>query len=120
MDQKSFGYTLSHKNKMLVVTFTGELSSVVLPGLEACRSEIQSKEDVRCVVFYFQQVGFVSPEAIPVLAQMQREIRSRGLELRLCSLKESIKDKLVRMGVVRGMEVTEDLRAALISFGKVA
>ncbi len=120
IDQKSFGYTLSHKNKMLVVSFTGELTAVVLPGLEACRTEILAKEDIKCVVLYFQQVGTVSPEAIPVLAQMQREIRARGVELRLCSLKDGLREKLVRMGVVRGMEVTDDLRTALISFGRVA
>ncbi|QDK39681.1 hypothetical protein DOE51_06570 [Bdellovibrio sp. NC01] len=105
---------------MLVVSFTGELTPVVAPGLEACRQEILAKPEVKCVVFYFQDVGSVHPDAIPVLAQMQRDIRSRGLELRLCSLKQPLREKLVRMGVVRGMEVTDDLRSALISFGKVA
>ena len=120
IDQKSFNYTLSHKNRMLVVSFCGEMSSVVGPGLDACRIEILSKENLKCVVLYFQDVPGVSPEAIAVLAQMQREIRSRGLELRLCSLKENLREKLVRMGVIRSLEVAEDLRAALLSFGKVA
>ena len=105
---------------MLVVSFTGELTPAVAPGLEACRQEILAKPEVKCVVFYCEEVGAVHPEAIPALAQMQREIRSRGIELRVCSLKQALREKLVRMGVVRGMEVAEDLRSALISFGKIA
>ena len=105
---------------MLVVSLIGEINSHVLPALEACRQEILSKEDVRCVVLYFQDVDSLSPDAISLLAQMQREIRSKPADLRLCSLKQSLREKLVRMGVIRGLEISEDLKAALTSFGKVA
>ena len=119
--QKSFNYTLSHKNKMLVVSFTGELSPGVVPGLEACRLEVLAKkDDVKCIVLYFQGVSSVSPDAITVLAQMQREFRSSGMDLRLCALKEALRDKLIRMGIVRGMECTEDLKTALLSVGRQA
>ncbi len=59
----------------------------------------------------------MSAEAISVLAQMQRDIRSKPAELRLCALRENIRTKLIRMGVVRGLEVVDDLKTALMSFG---
>ncbi|MBO9665455.1 MAG: STAS domain-containing protein [Bdellovibrio sp.] len=105
---------------MLVVSLTGEISSYVVPALEACRQEILAKEEVRCVVFYFQNVDQISAEAIAWLAQVQREIRAREADLRLCSLKDTLREKLVRMGVVRSLEVTDDLKTALLSFGRAA
>lgn len=114
-DQKSLVYSLTQKNKMLVVSLTGELSNNALSTLESCRKEILSKEDATFVVLYFQEVENISSDVISLLAQMQRDIRQKPAELRLC-LKESLREKLVRMGVVRGLEVAEDLRSALLSF----
>jgi anti-anti-sigma factor len=119
-EQKSFNYVLSHKNDMLVVSFQGDMTTVVLPGLEACRTEILSKKEIRCVVLYFGEVGLISSDAIPVLAQIQRDVRARPADLRLVGLKESIRERLVKMGVVRGMEISEDLRSALMSFARTA
>ena len=120
MEQKSFNYVISHKNDMLVVNFQGDMTSVVLPGLEACRSEILSKKEIRCVVLYFGEVGQISSDAIPLVAQIQREIRAKPADLRLVGLKENIRDRLVKMGVIRGMEISEDLRTALMSFARAA
>ncbi|WP_413560909.1 STAS domain-containing protein [Bdellovibrio sp. HCB209] len=120
-DQKSFNYSISHKNKMLVVSFTGEeMGSVVVPALEACRQEILSKEEVRQVVFYFQNIDRISSEALASFAQLQRDIRAKPADLRLCSLKGALREKLVRMGMVRSLEVTEDLKSALLSFPRAA
>ena len=119
-EQKSFNYVISHKNDMLVVTFQGDMTSSILPGLEACRSEILSKKEIRCVVLYFGDVGLISSDAIPLVAQIQREVRAKPAELRLVGLKENIRERLVKMGVVRGMEIADDLRAALTSFPRAA
>lgn len=119
-EQKSFNYVLSQKNEMLVVRFQGDMTAVVLPGLEACRSEILSKKEIRCVVLYFGEVQQISSDAIPLIAQIQREVRAKPADLRLVGLRESIRDRLVKMGVVRGMEVAEDLKAALLSFPRAA
>ncbi len=121
IEEKSFQYVLNIKNKMLVVSLQGDMTSYILPALEALRQEILSKKEVQCVVLYFEQVDAISSDAVPLLAQMQREIRIKPAELRLCALKVPLRERLIRMGVVRGLEVTEDLRSALNSFyGKVA
>ena len=105
---------------MLVVSLAGEISNHVVPALEACRQEILAKEDVNCVVLYFQNVGQISPDGISMLAQIQREIRAKPANLRLCALNENLRTKLLKMGVVRGVEFTDDLKEALLSFGRAA
>lgn len=119
-EQKSFQYCFSQKNRMLVVTLSGEISTPVLPALEACRQELLAKSEVSCVVLYFQDVHSISADAIPWLAQLQRDIRMRPAEIRLCALRENLRERLVRMGVVRGLEVAEDLKSALLSFSRAA
>ncbi|WP_415062137.1 STAS domain-containing protein [Bdellovibrio sp.] len=119
-DQKSFQYSFNQKNNMLVVSLVGQITAQVLPALEACRQELLSKREVRCVVLYFQDVESISMDAIPLIAQMQREIRLKPADLRLCALPLGLREKLVRMGVVRGLEVAEDLKSALLSFNRAA
>lgn len=118
-DQKSFEYSFTQKNKMLVVSLSGEISSPALAALEACRQEIIGKTDVASVVLFFQDVEAISMDAIPLIAQIQRDIRLKPAELRLC-IRENLREKLVRMGVVRGLEVADDLRTALLSFSSSA
>lgn len=105
---------------MLVVSLIGEISNYVVPALDACRQEILAKDDVNCIVLYFQNVEQISPDAISMLAQIQREICAKPANLRLCSLNEVLREKLMKMGVVRGPEVANDLKTALLSFGRVA
>lgn len=119
-DQKSFQYSFNQCNNMLVVSFSGEISTPVLAALEACRQELLSKSEVRCVVLYFQDVGSISTDAIPWLAQVQRDIRLKPAEVRLCALPGALRERLVRMGVVRGLEVADDLKSALLSFSRAA
>lgn len=119
-DQKSFQYSFNQCNNMLVVSFSGEISTPVLAALEACRQELLSKSEVRCVVLYFQDVGSISTDAIPWLAQVQRDIRLKPAEVRLCALPGTLRERLVRMGVVRGLEVADDLKSALLSFSRAA
>lgn len=119
-DQKSFQYSFNQKNNMLVVSLAGQITAQVLPALEACRQELLSKQEVSCVVLYFQDVDSISMDAIPLIAQMQREIRLKPASLRLCALPVGLREKLVRMGVVRGLEVAEDLKSALLSFSRDA
>ena len=120
IEQESFRYSLSYKNKMLVVSLNGEITNEVLPALEACRSEIQALEEVEGVVLYFCDVPAISDGGVQLLAQIQREIRARPADLRLVSLRESLRTKFERMGLIRALELVEDLKTALLSFRKVA
>ncbi len=113
--QKSFTYSFNQQKHTLVVTLDGDLHSDVMPALEALKVEILGKKEIRQVVLYFKEVTIISTDAISILALMQREIRAMPAELRLCSLEDKIKERLVRMGVVRGLELTDDLRSALLS-----
>lgn len=113
-------YSVSEKNHLLVVSFAGDLTGLVLPSLEVCRQEITAKRHITCVVLYFQQVTVISTEVVSYLAQLQREIRLKKKDLRLCGLKTNLRERLIKMGVVRGLEVVEDLKSALLSFDRAA
>jgi anti-anti-sigma regulatory factor len=113
-------YSISEKNHMLVVTLTGDLSTASLAQLDSCRKEILGKKEVRCVVLYFQKVEQVTTDVIPFVTQLQRDIRTKPSELRLCGLKSSIRERLLKTGVIRGLEIAEDLKSALLSFSTKA
>jgi anti-anti-sigma factor len=120
-DQKSLKYFFNERSQLLVVTLQGELSGRSAEILESCRKEIlERKEAINRVVLSFQEVEHISLDVIPVFAQLQREIRSMPADLRLCALKSGVREKLIRMGVVRGREVADDLKAALLSLPKAA
>ena len=104
---------------MLVVSFTGDLNSQVLASLEVCREEVMRKSKATNVVLFFQQVESMSTEVVSWLAQMQREIRMKPAELRICGLRTNMKERLVKMGIIRGMELADDLKTALLSFERL-
>lgn len=111
-------YTLSEKNEMLVVIFTGNLGSDSMPSLDVLRAEILRKEQVTQVVLFFQRVEIMSADVISSLTQLQRDIRQKPSELRICALSPSLKERLLKMGIVRGLELQDDLRTALLSFAR--
>lgn len=119
-DQKSFQYSLNHKSSMLVVSLNGEITSQVMPAFETCRQQIQDVPELRTLIIFFQNVSAICPEGVQILAQIQREARARPAEIRLVSLSESLRGRLVKMGVVRSLELSEDLRSALMSFVRAA
>ncbi len=119
-EQKSFQYCFNQKNRMLVITLSGEMNTSVLPALEACRQELLANREVNCVVLYFQDVRSIGVDAISWLAQVQRDIRLKPAEIRLCALEDGLRERLIRMGVIRGLEVSEDLKSALLSFSRAA
>lgn len=103
---------------MLVVSFTGDLTSQVLPSLEACRDDVRKSKATQIVLF-FQQVESLSSEAISFFTQLQRDIRMKPAELRVCGLRPNIRERLVKMGIIRGLELAEDLKSALLSFDRL-
>jgi len=113
-------YSINERNHMMVVTFSGDLTSASLDDLESCRKEILGKKEIKNVVLYFQDVAQLSTDVIPYLTLLQRNIRSMPSEIRLCGLKPGIREKLLKTGVIRGLEVSDDLRTALLSFPKAA
>ena len=112
-DPKSFNYVLSHKKGLLLLSLRGDLTPGILPGLEACRAEILSKTGFTRAVFYLADVTQIHSDAIPLITQIFRDVRTRAANLQLVGLKPNMRDRFVKMGVVRESEVSADLKAAL-------
>jgi len=110
-----FQYLLAHNKPLLIVTFIGDMDQSTVQPLNACRKEIADSADTKFVILNFRDVGNINGESISSLTQMQIEIRGRGCDLRISSMKPAIRDKLLKMGVIRSSELANNLREALLS-----
>ena len=108
-------YFVAEKPPVLIVTFVGDMVFSTTTILSKCRTDIGALADFKFVILNFRDVEMVSGDAISVLTQMQIDVRSRGCELRLVSLKPDIKQKLLNMGTIRKPELANNMRDALLS-----
>lgn len=110
-----FHYLVAQNKPLLIVTFIGDMDRSAVESLLSCRRDIAAAEDIRFVIFNFRDVSSVSGEAITSFTQMQVEIRTRGCELRISSMSPALREQLLRMGVIRSSELSNNLREALLS-----
>lgn len=110
-----FQYLLALNKPLLIVTFIGDMDQSTVEIMASCRKEVAETPDIKFVIFNFRDVSNVNGESIAALTQMQIDIRSRGCELRISSLKPAIRDKLLKMGVIRSSELANNLREGLLS-----
>ena len=103
----------------MVVSFVGTWDKDCLDKLSSCESELNGHENIKFVILYFREVPNMSLEAISFLTTFQKKIREKRT-LRICSLHPDLRQKLSKMGVVRGMELTDNLQATLLDLKRVA
>lgn len=108
-------YFVSTQGPVAIVTFVGDLNSSAVEMLGKCRIELVAVK-VKFLVFYFRDVETITGDSIQSLTQIQLDARGRELEIRMTSIKPNIKEKLLKMGVVRGDELANNLRDALMAF----
>lgn len=109
-----FEYFMSEKDGIVVATLVGDLTPGVVPLLEQCRLELESKKDLKLVVLYFRDVNVIESEVIHAFTHLQKSARSKAV-LRLSSIKPHIRENLLRMGIVRKQELADNLQEALSS-----
>ena len=109
--QTDFQFLISAKGRAVLVTLIGEMKNSSLAKLEECQREVLKDGNLNYFVFYFRDVPNVTIDAIPFLTQFQKNIRLKG-ELRICSLRPELKDKLIKLGVVRSAELVNNLQSA--------
>jgi anti-anti-sigma regulatory factor len=108
-----FQYFVAANAPFLVVSFVGRIDKDCLDKLEKAEAEMNSQENLKYIILYFREVPNVSLEAISALTGMQRRIREK-YQLRICSLRPDLKQRLIRMGVVRGLELTDNLQSTIL------
>lgn len=117
-DRVEFDYFISEKNEFLVVSFLGKIDNNCLDKLSNLKQEILSKEQVKFVVLNFRDSIDIVGEAIQAFTHFQKDIRAKPAELRVCGLNPNIKDKLIRLGLLRGNEIVDNLNVAIQSLAK--
>ena len=110
-----FQYFLSNNKPVLIVTFVGDIDHSTMEIMTKCRNEVKATQGLKFVVLNFRDVDNINGDVISVITQMQLDIRSKQCDLRISSLKPNIKEKLLKMGVIRATELSNNLREALLS-----
>ncbi len=110
--QQEFQYLVSSKGPVIVVTFVGELKSNCLEKLEACQSEVLNHESAKYFLLYMRDVPNITADVNIFFTQFQKNIRSKG-HLRLCSVAPVLREKLTKLGIIRNLEVVNNLQIAL-------
>ena len=100
----------------MVISLVGPLDENSRPKFQNLSDEISQNYGIKFFIFNFRDVPTIAAEAISSLTQLQMKIRSQKAELRLCSIKPNLKEMLVKKGVVRGLELSDNLAQAIIAF----
>ena len=111
---QEFKYLLSTEGPVAVVTFVGTMDSGSMVRLEECQQNLLTYVSSSCFIIYMRDVANISGDAIPFITQLQKNLRAKG-EVKLCSINPTLKEKLTKMGIIRGREVFDNLRLALNS-----
>lgn len=115
-EKVGFNYSLSNKGTTLVVTFSGPMDFSSFEKMQFCKNEIETLKDIHFMVLYFRDVPSIADKVIPFLAQIQINFRSRPGRISICSINPELQERLLRSGVIRNAEISENLQAALMSF----
>ncbi|MGE0526955.1 MAG: STAS domain-containing protein [Bdellovibrionales bacterium] len=118
-ERKEFSYILVGNDAVVIANLTGELQARAAPAVETFKDEILGRDAARVVILNFSEVTAINGDVIPCVAQLLKSVRSKPAELRLCSLSPEVKDKLNRYGLLRSIEVAEDIKRAIHSIRPV-
>ena len=113
----TFLFSISKSGSIVAVHFSGILSLEGEGEFRKFTSEILSDPSIRAVVMDFKTLGNVTIDLIPSLVLFQRQCRLQHMEVRLCAFPDSLKKKLLRLGVIRNREITASLKDGIKSLG---
>src|SRR4051812_36730022 len=108
-------YFISEKNGYLVLSFVGDLTKATIGVCEKALLEI-SRLKPRFIVLNFHDLTRLDVSGIPTLVRMQKSLRERPAELRLCFMKPDIRKMMTEAGALRPAEFVSTLVDALRSF----
>ena len=113
-----FDYVVSEKNGYIVVSLAGRLDESVLPKLSALHQQLENNEVSKRLVLNMQELAEFSKDVVRAFALLQKSVRDKKIEMRVCSLQPSVKDVLEKAGVLREREVMDNLQTALLSLAQ--
>jgi anti-anti-sigma regulatory factor len=114
-DKNTLSYNISGNDAVLIVNLSGKLDLGCSSAFQFIQQTILEKNNLQGVILNFAHVEAVTIDAFTTLTQFQKFIRAKPSELRLCSMKIHIKEKMSRSGIVRKSEISETAKEAIYS-----
>jgi len=109
----SFNYFVSSKGIFMVISLIGPVNDRAVPVLQSLHSEIRDNSEASLFIFNFRDMLELSGDAVCLLAQIQKDIRCKPSEVRLCGLRPKLKNKLLSRGIIRTSEIFDNLQVAI-------
>jgi anti-anti-sigma regulatory factor len=116
MSESNFEYFISQKTEIAVVTMVGSLTKANQEQIEAC---VKAVEELSCtfLIFNMRDVNEIREVFVRQFATMQMSARKRG-QMRISGLKPEQRDYLAQQGLIRQIEMSNNLNDAIIDFMK--
>jgi anti-anti-sigma regulatory factor len=112
-DPVEFKYFTATKGIYMVISLVGSMKGKRTDPLTELEHEIMMNSSATVFIFNFRDVEDISGEAIFFMAQVQKSIRARPAEVRLCGVKPNLKSKLLNQGLVRTSEMFDNMQTAV-------
>lgn len=112
-DFSDFKYFVSSKGAFLVASLVGLLNDQHAELMQPLLTEVHDNTSALIFIFNFRDLGEIDGDAVSMLAQIQKDIRSKPAEVRLCGLRPELKAKLLNRGVIRTSEIYDNLQVAI-------
>lgn len=109
----AFAYTISKTSSILVASMSGKINQSSLEKFQQFHDEILTESTIRFVLLDMSQLTGITLDGIPGLVNFQRALRSKGIEIKLCGMEDSLRDKLNKLGVIRSSEISPSLKVAV-------
>lgn len=104
MSEVDLQYVLGEKDDLLIVLFTGQMSSRAVSVIENCLLEVQKRQQ-KVVLFSFRDVKSVMPGVHVALTKLQKTVRDEKRILGLCFLTNEARASLIMAGIIRESEI---------------
>jgi anti-anti-sigma regulatory factor len=112
----NFDYFISQKTEVAVVTMIGSLSKANAEQIESCVKAIESLNST-FLIFNMRDVTEIRENFVRPFANIQMLARKRG-QMRISGLKPEHRAYLSQYGLVRQIELTNNLNDAILEFMK--
>lgn len=113
-----FKYVFGEKDEVVIVLLYGSIGSREVSQLEKLEDELKSKTPP-LVVFNFRDLSAFHPAGFSVFARIQKTIRDSKKTLGLCGLKPDVKRMLSSAGIIRELEVYNNVPEAWIAIRSI-
>jgi anti-anti-sigma regulatory factor len=109
----------SQKAVILLISLAGPISRSTADVLDKLIEDVE-KRSPGWVVLNLRDVGqTIERIQYPAFAKLQKTIREKGAELKICNIHPDLRKTLVDAGLLRVKELANNLPEALQSLGKI-